>query len=301
MNRMTSSSGKPSPIARHCITFAAAALVAGAAVAAEGRRQFASGVNAVEVYVSVTDSRGEPVKDLRQEDFEVREDGVVQSLSTFTAGNLPLSVALAVDRSFSMTGSRLTLATSAARAFLEELRPADESMILAIGSRVEILEPLSTTRAAQLAALSRLDAFGTTGLHDAVIEAIAAVQPARGRRALVLLSDGADRYSRATAPEALDAARGSDVMIYPVAFGATRPPLFAELATLTGGRSFHARDPRTLPDTLRAIARELREQYLVGYTPARPIAAGANEWRSIAVTVRRSGVQVRARDGYLVK
>lgn len=275
--------------------------MAGAAVAAEGRRQFASGVNAVEVYVSVTDSRGEPVKDLRQEDFEVREDGVVQSLSTFTAGNLPLSVALAVDRSFSMTGSRLTLATSAARAFLEELRPADESMILAIGSRVEILEPLSTTRAAQLAALSRLDAFGTTGLHDAVIEAIAAVQPARGRRALVLLSDGADRYSRATAPEALDAARGSDVMIYPVAFGATRPPLFAELATLTGGRSFHARDPKTLPDTLRAIARELREQYLVGYTPARPIAAGANEWRSIAVTVRRSGVQVRARDGYLVK
>jgi len=91
------------------------------------------------------------------------------------------------------------------------------------------------------------------------------------------------------------------VMIYPVALGATRPPLFAELATLTGGRSFHQRDPNRLPDLLRSVARELREQYLLGYTPRAPIVAGSHEWRSIAVTVKRAGVQVRARDGYLVK
>ena len=67
------------------------------------------------------------------------------------------------------------------------------------------------------------------------------MQPASGRRALVLLSDGDDRYSQATAAEALERARRSDVMVFPVALGPRRPPLFAELATLTGGRSFHAR------------------------------------------------------------
>jgi Ca-activated chloride channel family protein len=263
--------------------------------------QFASGTNAVEVYVSVTDTRGEPVRGLSQQDFEVREDGQVQTISTFTAGDVPLSAALAIDRSFSMSGTRLALGKSAARAFLAELRPADDSMILAIGSTVDVLAPLSRDREQQLAALSRLDAFGTTGLHDAIIEAIGAIQPARGRRALVLLSDGNDRYSRASATEALEAARRADVMIYPVALGSTRPPLFAELATLTGGRSFHVRDPKTLAETLRGVARDLREQYLLGYTPARPIVPGSNEWRSIDVAVRKPQVEVRARDGYLAR
>jgi Ca-activated chloride channel family protein len=117
----------------------------------------------------------------------------------------------------------------------------------------------------------------------------------------VLLSDGDDRYSQATPAETLDRARQSDVMVYPVALGASRPPLFAELATLTGGRSFHARDPEKLNATMRAIARELRQQYLLGYTPSRPLVAGSQEWRAITVTVKRPGVLVRARDGYWVK
>jgi Ca-activated chloride channel family protein len=89
--------------------------------------------------------------------------------------------------------------------------------------------------------------------------------------------------------------------VYPVAIGQSRAPLFAELATVTGGRSFHARDGAALEDTLRAIARELRQQYLLGYTPTRSPVPGSNEWRSISVTVKRPDVHVRARDGYLVK
>lgn len=278
---------------------AIAPLLAGGGNAFSG--QFSSGVNLVEVYASVTGANGEPVTGLTQADFELRESGEPQAISNFTAGDFPLSVAIAVDRSFSMSGPRLELAKSAARAFLGELRPGDEAMILAIGSEVEVAAPLSTDRAAQLKALTRLDAFGTTELYDAVVRAIDSVQPAKGRRALVLLSDGDDRYSHASAADALDRARRSDVMAYPVAPGASRPPLFAELATLTGGRSFHARDPETLTATLRGIARELRQQYLLGYTPSRPLVAGSNEWRSISVTVKRPGVQVRARDGYMVK
>jgi Ca-activated chloride channel family protein len=289
-----------------CITLAAAArlavavaLAAGAAPAVAG--QFTSGVNLVEVYASVTDAQGAAIAGLTQADFELRENGDPQQITTFAAGDFPLSVALAVDRSFSMSGTRVALAKSAAHAFLAELRAQDEAMVLAVGSRVEVVAPLSTDRAAQRRAVDGLDAFGTTGLYDAIIQAIDEVQSAKGRRALVLLSDGNDRYSRATAAEALDRARRADVMIFPVAIGTSRPPVFAELATLTGGRSSHARDGAALADTLRTIARELRQQYLLGYTPARAPVAGSNEWRSISVTVRRPGAHVRARDGYLVK
>jgi Ca-activated chloride channel family protein len=261
--------------------------------------QFSGGVNLVEVYATVTDAKGEPVQDLRREDFEVSEDGRRQAVSTFAAGDFPVSVALALDRSFSMTGEPLAMAKAAARTFLTELRPSDRSMILAIGSETGIAAPLSTDRAAQNAALAGLDAWGTTPLHDAIIAAINHIQAAEGRRALVLLSDGSDRYSRATAAEALQRARRSDVLIYPVALGKTRPPLFAELAVLTGGRSFQIRDPKLLEQTFRSIVRELRHQYLLGYTPARPLVTDPGEWRSISVIVKRPGLRVRARDGYV--
>lgn len=280
---------------------AAVGLVLAVGAAASGTAQFTSGVNLVEVYASVTGAHGEPISGLTQQDFEVRENGEIQQVSNFAAGEVPLSVAVALDRSFSMAGRPLELAKAAARVFLAELRPQDESMVLAIGSQVEIVSPLGADRRPQYEALVRLDPFGTTGLHDAIIEAIDRVQPARGRRALVLLSDGNDRYSHAAASEALERARQSDVMIYPVALGRDRPSLFAELAALTGGRSSHARDAASLTPTLRAIARELRQQYLLGYTPARPTTAGSREWRSIRVTVKRPDVQVRARDGYVVK
>jgi Ca-activated chloride channel family protein len=145
-----------------------------------------------------------------------------------------------------------------------------------------------------------LGRWGTTALHDAIIEAINAIQPARSRRALVLLSDGDDRYSKATAADALSRARAADVLVYPVALGPRRPPLFSELAALTGGRSAHLRDARGLPQALRDIASELRHQYLLGYTPKRPLD-DVGEWRAITVRVKRPGWQVRARDGYLVR
>ena len=266
-----------------------------------GARQFSSGVSVVEVYATVTDKRGQPVTGLDRDAFSVRENGEPQPISTFAAGEFPLSVAVAVDRSFSMTGDRLAAAKSGARIFLGALRPADESMLIAVGSTTDVIAPLSRHRPEQLEALNRLDAFGTTGLYDAIVTALDAIQPARGRRALVLLSDGSDRYSKATAAEVLERARAADVLVYPIAFGRTRPEAFAELASLTGGRSFHVTDARRLPETLQTIAAELRNQYLIGYSPVKPPVPGSNEWRSIAVSVSRPDVTVRARDGYLVK
>jgi Ca-activated chloride channel homolog len=273
-----------------------AVLAAGGLVSA----QFSSGVNLVEVYAAVTDKAGNPVTGLTRGDFTVLEDGQPQTLSAFAEGDFPLSVAVGLDRSFSM-GKQLPTAISAARTFLGELRPQDQSMLVGIGSEIEVLAPLSADRRSQMQALSVLKPWGTTGLHDAIIESIDAVQAAKGRRALVLLSDGSDRYSKATAGEALDRARRSDVMIYPVTLGRTRPELFAQLAALTGGRSFQPKSTAELNVILRTIANELRHQYLLGYTPSRPIVRGDEHWRPITVRVNRADVSVRARDGYLAK
>jgi Ca-activated chloride channel homolog len=174
-------------------------------------------------------------------------------------------------------------------------------VVIGIGSQVTVLADARAARADQIAAVDRLSAWGTTSLHDAIIAAIDAVDGARGRRALVVLSDGDDRYSEATADVTLARARKSNVMVYPIALGKTRPPLFAELSTLTGGRSFHARELEGLEQTLQMIAEQLREQYLLGYSPTRAPQSGSNEWRAITVRVKKPGVSVRARDGYYVR
>lgn len=279
---------------------AVAALLAAAVLTltAAPARQFTSRVNLVEVYATVSDKSGAPVTGLAATDFEVFEEGQRQEVTVFTAGEMGLSVAVALDRSFSMAGERLTAMSRASEQFLLALRPADHAMLIGIGSRVEVLAPLASDRTAGLRALATLDAFGSTSLHDAIIRALDEIQPASGRRALVLLSDGIDRYSRASEADVLDRARRGDVLVYPIAVGKQRPPLFAELASATGGRSAHVTDLKRLPDTLKSIASELRAQYLLGYTPSRAAEEGKPAWRGIRVNVRRPGVTVRARPGY---
>jgi len=269
--------------------------------------QFSSGVNVVEVYAAVTDAQGNPVTGLHRDDFTVLEDNRPQVVSAFSEGDFPLSVALAIDRSFSMAPRRsggrpqVMSAPNAGGTFLAELRPQDESMVVGIGSEIEVVAPLSKDRAAQIRAVQALTPWGTTGLYDAIIQSVDAIQSAKGRRALVLLSDGSDRYSKASAADALDRARQSDVMVYPVTIGQTAPSMFAELAAVTGGRSFHPRDAKELDTTMRTIASELRHQYLIGYTPSRRIVRGEEQWRVITVRVNRADVRVRARDGYTTR
>jgi Ca-activated chloride channel homolog len=286
-------------------SIAAACIVLDASSA--GPRQFATSVNLVEAYVTVSDPSGAPVTGLQSSDFEVLDDGKPQAIQAFAAGDFPLSVALAIDHSASMAGNRLRLASVAARSFLGRLQPSDQAMILGVSSEVEVLAPLSTDRAAQARAIEGLQPWSTTSLNDAIITALDRIQPARGRRGLIVLSDGEDRYSDASAGDVLARARRGDVMVYPVALGPRLPPLFPELAVVTGGRSFHVDDPRRLEPTLADIAHELRYQYLLGYAPPEPgsragqlpSAGGENlRWHTIQVRVKRPHVRVRARDGY---
>jgi Ca-activated chloride channel family protein len=262
--------------------------------------QFSSGVQLIEVYATVTDANGELVTGLRQSDFQVFENDRPQEISAFAAGEFPLTVALGVDRSFSMAGEPLRLAKLASQSFLKQLKPGDRSMIVAIGNNAEVIAPLSTDRSAQAQAIAALDAWSTTSLNDAVIVALDRLEPEKGRQALIVFSDGADRYSEATSGQVLARARRSQALVYPITMGKTRVPAAVELATLTGGRSFLLRDPKELERTLTTIARELRYQYLIGYVPSMALKPGMHEWRAIRVTLTTpaKGLRVRARDGY---
>jgi Ca-activated chloride channel family protein len=271
----------------------------GTLAAQEPLAQFSSSVQLVEVYATVTDAKGELVTGLRESDFEVFENADREQISTFAAGEFPLTVALGVDRSWSMAGNPLRFAKQASQSFLKQLKPADRSMVFAISSEADVIAPLSTDRLSQARAIEALDPWSTTALHDGIIAALDRLEGEPGRQALIVFSDGSDRYSRRTAADVVDRARRSNALIYPIAFGKTRPPLLAELAVLTGGRSFLLRDPKDLETTLATIARELRYQYLLGYTPSDPIVRGEREWRSIRVALKnRPGLRVRARDGY---
>jgi len=261
--------------------------------------QFSTGVQLVEVYATVTDANGGPVTGLKREDFELQEDGEAQEVSAFAAGEFPLTVVLGIDRSWSMAGEPLRLAKAAAQTFLRQLRPSDRSMAVAIGNEAQVIAPLSNDHAQQQRAIDALDPWSTTSLHDAIISILDRLEEEPGRLAVVVFSDGVDRYSVAPASQVVERARQSQALIYPITLARDRPPLAAELAVVSGGRSFLIRDARALDETFATIARELRYQYLLGYTPARPGHSGAREWRSIRVRVKgRNDVRVRARDGY---
>jgi len=262
--------------------------------------QFSSQVQLVEVYATVTDDKGELVTGLRQNDFEVYENDRLQPISAFAAGEFPLTVALGVDRSWSMAGKPLELAKQASRTFLNQLKTGDRAMVVAISSTADVIAPLSMDRGTQARAIAALDPWSTTALRDAIIASLDRLEAEPGRQALVLFSDGDDRYSRATEAEVIARARRANALVYPITIGKQRPPLLAEIAVLTGGRSFLLRDATELEKTLSTIARELRYQYLLGYAPSEPIHEGVHEWRPIRVTLtgNHPGLRVRARDGY---
>jgi Ca-activated chloride channel family protein len=258
--------------------------------------QFASGVSLVEVYVTVTDQRGEPVTDLTAGNFSVTEDGRPQAVHTFAAGDFPLSLAVAIDRSFSMGARQLDGTVRGVQAMLGEFRSDDRVTILAIGSEVETIAPLSNDHRAAYFAVQGLQPWGTTPLFDAAMSAIDAIRGASGRRALVLITDGTDRYSTLTSDAVIDGARRKDVLVYPVVLGRRPSPVFGDMARVTGGRSQTVSSLDALPAALSSIARELRHQYLLGYAPDAEAAVAG--WRSIGVTVSRPTLRVRARDGY---
>jgi len=262
---------------------------------APAARQFAAGTELVEVYASVTDTRGNTVRGLPASAFTVLEDGVAQPISAFSSGDVPLTVAVVVDRSFSMGGEPFDAARAGARRLIDELSARDRLLVLAVGGGVERISGVDASRGAARAALDTLQVWGTSPIGDTMVQALQSVAGERGRRAVILFSDGVERESSRAADEVLDRVKASGVLIYPIATAKSISPLLTQLAEVSGGRVVRARQRDAAERAASSVAEELRHQYLLGYVPP----PGKPGWRRIEVRAGRSDLRVRARQGYL--
>lgn len=272
-----------------------AACVAGSIAVSSAQPTFRARVDGVRVDVLVTDGSRKPVVGLRPADFEIRDNGALQTVDVVSFGDVPLSVTLAVDLSGSVAGARLEQLQRATRALAGALEKRDQSALLTFSQAVALRCPMSANVACVRSSLDSAVPDGQTSLVDAAFAGIVVGESDVGRSLLMVFSDGMDTASYMPASLVLDAARRSDVVAYAVATGAAMPEFLEELTNLTGGRVFETEKASDLTPIFRAILDEFRYRYLVTYTPAGVPTEG---WHRLDVRVKRGGAKVRARPGY---
>jgi Ca-activated chloride channel family protein len=273
---------------------------------------FKAGVDLVRVAAVVRDHKGRFVQDLKARDFEVMDDGRTRPISDLQADVAGVSIAVLFDVSGSMEG-RLTNAREAATHVLSWLDASrDEAAIFTFDTHLDQRTPFTTGLKALPASMARVVPFGATSLHDAIGQTAKRVGEREGRRrAVVVLTDGADNASRMKPEDVSAIASAIDVPVYifgivgaidnpsedisttSVERSAFTGPL-SDLATWTGGHVFVASAPGQRSVAARQIIDELRHQYLIAFE-----SSGKPGWHPLVVRARNKDLTVRARSGYI--
>ncbi len=256
--------------------------------------------------VTVTDADGQYVPGLRLADFKVFEDGKevpAQLISGFSVHESPFASVVLLDTSSSME-VRLSLARSAAIRFLDRLREEDVAAVYNFDSKVERVQDFSPGR--DLAPMAYgLRAKGMTRLNDAIVDAADALaERSEMRKAIVILSDGMDTSSKASADKAIESALGIGATIYAVDMSAAgggsnnqqSAAVLRNFAEKSGGRFVGTPGGPALRDAFANIADELGHQYTIAYRPLNKTRDG--KWRKLEVKVSRSELMVRTRKAY---
>jgi Ca-activated chloride channel family protein len=257
--------------------------------------------------VTVVDAQGKYVHGLRRSDFKIFEDGREQSaeiISTFSVEETPFAAAILLDTSGSME-SRMSLARSAAIRFLDGLRADDVAAVYKFDAEIERVQDYSPSR--DLAAMAfGLRARGLTSLNDAIVRAAADLsQRPEQRRAIIVLSDGMDTRSSASADKALNQALAAHATIYTVDMSALSAPnpngqqnvaVLKNFAAKSGGRFVSTPGGQALREAFTGIVEELSNQYTIGYRPTNRARDG--KWRAIEVKLSRPELNARTRKGY---
>jgi Ca-activated chloride channel family protein len=232
------------------------------------------------VPVTVTDSLNRFVLGLEKQDFRVFEDGKEQKIKQLSGEDAPLSIGLLVDTSGSM-GSKIDISRRAVAQFLKTMNAEDEAFLIEFSDRAELTVPL-TGKIDQIEnKLTAAESGGMTALLDAVYIGLREMKRAKNpRKALLIISDGGDNNSRYTASQIKDLVREADVQVYsmgvfePFSYlglsvaELSGPRLLSEISLQTGGRVFAAVQSSDLPSIATKIGIELRNQYVLAYSPA---------------------------------
>ena len=274
--------------------------------------RFGSDVDVVNLSVSVADTGRRYVSGLEKQDFTVLEDGIPQQVSVFDQHEAPVSVSILIDCSLSMQPS-MAIVQGAALRLVHALRPTDSAQIVRFNHRHAVVQDFTSDQALLEAGIRSIRPEGATGLYNAVYLSLRelARRPADGdlrKRAVVLLSDGADTTSLLSDDQVLETARRAEVTVYAVGLGiATAGPNLAgdtgraryfltALTGETGGQPFFPRGLAELDGVYDRIARELSTQYSLGYVSNNARQDG--KWRKVVVHSGRGGLVLRHRAGY---
>ncbi|MFI5143024.1 MAG: VWA domain-containing protein [Thermoanaerobaculales bacterium] len=266
--------------------------------------QFLTGVQVrtVELPVTVLDSGARPVEGLELANFNVSEDGVKQTVSHFALQQeLPIRLGVVIDTSGSMEKT-LPEVQRVVIGFLRNLvRPRDRAFVVAFSDRPAMLASFTADFGALERALIALKAANETALYDSVVYSLFQFAGVRGRKAMVILTDGEDNASKMDFDRTLDYAKRSGVVIYTIGIDLPLTKVgirsqLSRLARTTGGEGFFLPREANLEPVYERINRELRTQYLLTYTSSSE--AALDVFRKVAVTVNRPKVEVRTIAGY---
>ena len=272
-----------------------AVLIGGAVAPSAQQPTFSAKREAVRVDVLVTD-RGKVVTGLGASDFEVRDNGVPQTVELVSFQQIPLNVFLAFDVSASVSGERLMHLQNAGQAVLDRLAKADRSALLTFSHTVLLREGLTGTTARVRQALIDVQPHGDTALVDGAYAAIMLDPLDGGRNLLLVFSDGLDTASWLTPERVLDSAKRSDFVVYGVSSRGPEDSKFLDdLTELTGGTTLKVESTRDLSATFLKILDEFRQRYLISYSPTGVPAGG---WHRLDVRVKGRRVTVKSRAGY---
>jgi Ca-activated chloride channel homolog len=235
--------------------------------------------NLVLIPVTVTDPLNRFVTGLEKENFKIFEDKKEQEISAFSSEDAPLSVGVIFDCSGSM-GRKLEKSRLAVSQFFKTANPDDEFFLVQFNDSADLIQPFTRNLEEIQNRLTFTQSKGRTALLDAIYLALAEMKKAHNpRKALLIISDGGDNSSRYTETEVRNRVKESDVQIYaigiyePIAARGRTPEeasgqsLLTEIAEITGGRQYPVDNPNELPDIAAKIGVELRNQYVIGYSP----------------------------------
>lgn len=256
------------------------------------------------VNATITDRSGKAVTGLERRMFRILEDGVEQSIALFEAKETPFAAVILLDTSGSME-DRVVLARAAAIQFLQGMRYTDSAAVYNFDSKVTMVQDFSNSGDIR-ERMYELKSSGMTVLNDAVYKAAELLSKREEkRRAIVVLSDGADTQSRKSSDSALKAALAAGCTIYTVDMSAIgdmsvsrrqNQGVLKMFAERTGGRFVAAPGGMALREAFKQAVAELGVQYTLAYSPQNVKKDG--KWRSIELRVAQPGLTIRARKGY---
>jgi len=299
---------------RACVV---AIIIASAALSLTAQQRFRSGTVGVRVDVLV--ARGqELVRGLDAADFELRDEGVLQTVSEIEVEQIPLNLILVFDTSGSVAGERMRSLIQAGQSLLDRLRPGDRVALLSFSTRVRLLASLTPSRQQIHGAFATLVGSGATSLRDAAFAALALRESDPGRTLVLIFSDGADTSSWLRATDVIDAAKRTDSVVYTVALAERRPvfntsggrvvqqtttvqeagKFLEHLTAETGGRVLFANSNHDIGAAFTETLAEFRDRYVLLYTPTGVSPTG---WHRLDVRLKIKSGKVTARRGYFAE